>query len=127
MGDPGSPPSDYKFFVIYGEVAAIQVDTGRHAVHRRRVYFPDWSVTEVQLGPHELAPLQPPPPNLDRMIAIAAELGAEFDFIRIDLYNVNGEVYFGEVTPYPSGGLDRFIPSSFDTELGAKWKLPTLS
>jgi hypothetical protein len=58
------------------------------------------------------------------MLAIAAELGAEFDFIRVDLYDVPGKVFFGEVTPYPGGGLKRFVPASFDTELGACWQLP---
>jgi TupA-like ATPgrasp len=53
------------------------------------------------------------------MLAIAAELGAGFDFIRVDLYDIDGEVFFGEVTPYPDSGLGRFLPASFDTELGA--------
>lgn len=124
VGIPGSPPSDYKFFVFDGKVAAIQVDVGRHEGHQRRIYLPDWSPLEVISGPHELAPLEPAPVNLDRMLAIAEKLGTEFDFMRVDLYNIDGRVFFGEYSPYPGSGLDRFIPASFDMELGAKWSLP---
>jgi hypothetical protein len=124
IGDPGSSPPDYKFFVFGGEVAVIQVDTGRHTVHRRRFHRPDWSPLEVRSGGFPLAPAEPPPESLGRMLAVATELGAEFDFIRVDLYDVPGKVFFGEVTPYPGGGLKRFVPASFDTELGARWQLP---
>lgn len=127
IGEPGPAPPDYKFFVFGGEVAAIQVDTDRHTEHRRRLYLPDWSPLDVRCGPFELAPVQAPPPGLGRMLAAAAELGTGFDFIRADLYDVAGTVWFGEVTPYPGGGLDRFVPASFDAELGARWELPSLN
>lgn len=127
LGTPGSPPPDYKFFVFDGDVAAIQVDVGRHSIHQRRLYLPDWSPLNVQYGKYALPALEPPPAGLDRMLAAAAELGSGFDFIRVDLYNISGTVYFGEFTPYPTSGLDRFIPASFDTELGARWKLPEQS
>ena len=124
IGTPGSPPPDYKFFVFEGDIAAIQVDVGRHSVHQRRLYLPDWSPLNVQYGMHALPPPEMRPAGLHRMLAAAAELGSEFDFIRIDLYDIDGKVYFGEFTPYPCSGFDRFIPVSFDTELGARWKLP---
>jgi TupA-like ATPgrasp len=127
IGTPGSPPPDYKFFVFHGKVEAIQVDTDRHTAHRRRMYLPDWSPLEVISGVHELAPLEPAPANLDRMLTIAEELGAGFDFIRVDLYHVDGRIFFGEFSPYPGSGLDRFVPPSFDRELGARWSLPGLT
>jgi TupA-like ATPgrasp len=124
IGTPGSPPPDYKFFVFEGEVGAVQVDIGRHSVHQRRLYLPDWSPLNVRSGRYALPPVEPPPIALDRMLALAAELGTGFDFIRIDLYDIAGRVFFGEFTPYPGSGLDRFVPASFDAELGARWKLP---
>jgi hypothetical protein len=126
LGRPGAPPPDYKFFVFDGRVVAIQVDVDRYNEHKRRFYLPDWSPLDVRCGPCELAQVVPPPPNLERMLAIAAQLGQPFDFIRIDLYDVNGVIEFGEFTPYPGGGLDRFFPASFDAELGNAWKLPAL-
>jgi TupA-like ATPgrasp len=127
VGEPGTPPPDYEFFVFGGEVAVIQVDTDRHTAHKRRLYLPDWSPLDVRSGHNPLAPVQPPPAGLGRMLAIAAGLGAGFDFIRVDLYDVDGEIFFGEVAPYPGSGLDRFRPASFDAELGARWKLPALA
>jgi TupA-like ATPgrasp len=123
IGEPGSPAPDYKFFTFGGDVAAVQVDTGRHSVHRRRLYLPDWTPLEVRSGNHPLAAIEPAPPGLGRMLAVAAQLGAGVDFIRIDLYDVRGGVWFGEVTPYPGSGLDRFVPAS----LGARWELPVSS
>ena len=60
------------------------------------------------------------------MLAIAAQLGRPFDYMRVDLYDDNGVIKFGELTPYPASGLGRFIPASFDTELGKAWTLPAL-
>ncbi len=67
LGVPGAPPTDYKFFVFAGEVAAIQVDVDRHSVHRRRIYRADWTPLEVTSGEHPLAPAEEPPVNLDEM------------------------------------------------------------
>jgi TupA-like ATPgrasp len=127
LGTPGSPPSDYKFYVFAGEVAAIQVDADRHTAHRRRVYLPDWTPIEDSSG--KLLPLaaQPAPATLDKMIAISSELGRPFDFIRVDLYSVDGNIFFGELTPYSGSGLEVLMPDFLNVDLGAKWKLPELS
>ncbi|HUC60122.1 MAG TPA: ATP-grasp fold amidoligase family protein [Streptosporangiaceae bacterium] len=126
MGVPGSPPADYKFFVFDGKVIAVQVDVDRHTRHKRRIYRSDWSPLDVKYGPHGLAAVTPPGANLSLMLAIAEDLGRPFDFIRVDLYDVDNVIQFGELTPYPSGGLDRFAPVRFDLELGNSWVLPRL-
>jgi hypothetical protein len=125
LGPPGSPPPDYKFFVFDGKTEMIEM-VNRYDGDQQRLYRPDWSPLEVLYGPQAMAPIAPPPPNLDQMLAIAGKLGGPFDFIRIDLYDFDGAVVFGEFTPYPCGGLERFIPASFDAELGANWQLPKL-
>jgi hypothetical protein len=127
LGAPGSPPSDYKFYVFAGETAAIEVHTDRFTNHSLRWYLPDWTPLEVTYGESELASAESlPPSNFKRMMGIAGELGRPFDFMRVDLYNIDGEIFFGELTPYPASGIERFDPASFDDELGAKWKLPAL-
>jgi hypothetical protein len=123
LGRAGQVPADHKFLVFGGRVRLIQVDTGRFdGVHRRRLYTPDWTPLSVreQVPP---GPVTPPPPSLPAMIAIAAALGREFDFIRVDLYDVDGEIWFGELPPSPGGGLDPFDPE-LDRRLGAEWQLP---
>jgi hypothetical protein len=127
LGVPGSPPADYKFYVFAGEVAAIEVHTDRFTKHSLRYYLPDWRPLEVRVGNFPLSPTEAAPPtNFEKMVAIAGELGRSFDFMRVDLYDVDGDVFFGEVTPYPGSGIDPFVPASFDRELGAKWELPAL-
>jgi hypothetical protein len=124
IGKPNSPPADYKFFVFSGKVEAVQVDVDRHSMHQRRYYLPDWSPLEVSGGNHPLAPIEAPPTNLAEMISVAEEIAYSFDFMRVDLYSVGGATVFGELTPYSGSGLDRFIPESFDIELGRRWQLP---
>lgn len=125
LGDGTTVPPDYRFYVFSGSVFCIQVETARQTVHRRRFYTPDWEPLDVQAR-YPLADVQPPPGNLPQMMSAARQLGADFDFIRVDLYEVNGEVHLGELTPYPAGGLARIHPRSFDFELGDAWTLPDL-
>ncbi len=58
---------------------------------------------------------------LKRMIVAAETLSAGSDFLRVDLYEIDGKPLFGEMTFYPGSGLDRFDPVALDTELGAHW------
>ena len=127
IGTPGPPPTDYKFYVFDGAVEAILVNVGRHTTHAARMYLPDWTPMDVTFAGYPLPPAEPAPPRLDRMLAIALELGAGFDFIRIDLYNISGSIFFGEFTPYVGSGFIRYVPASFDFDLGRKWRLPDLS
>ncbi|HUN37682.1 MAG TPA: ATP-grasp fold amidoligase family protein [Trebonia sp.] len=125
LGPPGSPPPDYKIFVFDGQAELIEM-VNRYDGNQQRLYRPDWTPLEVLYGPQGIAPVAPPPKELDRLIDIAQVLAKPFDFIRVDLYDVAGTIVFGELTPYPCGGLERFRPASFDVELGEKWQLPTL-
>jgi hypothetical protein len=128
LGPPGAPPPDYKIFVFDGVPDLIEM-VNRYDGNQQRLYRPDWTPLDTLYGPQAIAPVAPPPPALDRMLDIARQLGKPFDFIRVDLYDlydVDGSIVFGELTPYPCGGLERFRPASFDVELGEKWRLPAL-
>lgn len=125
IGDNVEAPIDYKFFVFDGVPRYILVDTGRFSHHRRRFYTADWEPLDARsgYGLEGIAPVEPRPEALEEMRSHAAALGKGFDFMRVDLYDVDGQVFFGEVTPYPAGGLERFLPVEFDYELGKHWKL----
>jgi hypothetical protein len=60
------------------------------------------------------------------MVELAGCIGRPFDFMRVDLYNVDGALYLGELTPYPGGGLEPFEPRNLDVDMGAAWQLPQL-
>jgi hypothetical protein len=127
LGVPGKPPQDYKFFVFAGEPKVIQVDSDRYVGHRRSLYTPEWQRLRVRTPFPEPYADESRPELLDRMLVAASRLGQPFDFIRVDLYTVDGEIYLGELTPYPGGGVQPYRPRSFDAELGSHWNLPTSS
>lgn len=122
--ESGAPP-DYKFFVMNGRAELVFVDSDRSAGCRRRLYTRDWQPLEVELY-YPKGPIDPRPKNYDELLAAAESLGSDFDFIRVDLFNCDGEIYFGELTPYPGSGCSKFVPADFDTYLGKLWTLPIL-
>ena len=120
------PIDDYKFFVFHGEVAAIQVDRGRFTDgHVRNFYTPGWEPVPVQKTVPSGAPTTAPA-ELAAMLRAAEVLGGSFDFMRVDLYSTGSTIWFGELTPYPGGGVTRFEPPEFDSWLGQRWLLPAL-
>jgi hypothetical protein len=119
-----APPLDYKVFVFHGEAHLIQVDVGRFvSKHTRALYSPDWERKPWTL---KFPPNQdvPRPENLENLVQVAETIAAPFDFIRVDLYTDGHTIYFGELTPYPGGGVERFQPRRADFELGDLWELP---
>ena len=61
------------------------------------------------------------PSNIREMIDVAEKLSHGFLFARVDLYNIEGHIYFGEITFYPWGGYVQYTPDSFDFELGGEF------
>jgi hypothetical protein len=119
----GQLPGDYKFFVFNGKVFMIQVDVDQFADQRRNFYSADWKQFDVRcLYPNADRPM-PRPANLERMLAIAERLGAETDFVRVDLYDVDGRIFFGELTNFPGRGCRQYDPKDFDAVLGKPWRI----
>jgi hypothetical protein len=58
------------------------------------------------------------------MMEIAGILSEDFPFARVDLYFVEGKIYFGEITYFPWSGYKKFEPDSFDFDLGERFILP---
>lgn len=61
------------------------------------------------------------PKNFDRMIEIVKKLSEDFDYVRVDLYNIDGEIYFGELTFCPDGGFGKFTDINWDYKFGSYW------
>ena len=62
------------------------------------------------------------PDNLKEMITIAEKLATGFDHVRVDLYNSNGKIYFGEMTFTNGSGFEAIVPSEWDEKLGEYWR-----
>lgn len=117
----GGLMDDFKIFVFHGRALMIEHISGRFTDHHgERFYTRDWRSLEISNLGH-IHPPGPAPEGLAEMIAAAESLGRDFDFMRVDLYQIDGRIWFGELTPYPSGGMDPFEPEYFDILLGAWW------
>lgn len=114
-------PLDYRFWCFDGSPAVIQIDNHSHSINN----FYDTTWTRLDLSYREISAdceIQRPQ-NLAEMIEIASKLSSRFDFIRVDLYNIDGHIYFGELTFTPVAGRLRFKPAHWDQDLGKLWKI----
>jgi hypothetical protein len=117
---------DYKFFCFNGNVKFVQANKGRDTDnHVQNFYDLDWKVLPFgkDLEPQPDA-LVAPPTCLKEMVVIAQDLSKDFPFVRIDFYEVNKKVVFGEMTFYPKSGLPDFTPLEYDLILGEYINLP---
>jgi len=118
---------DYKIFCFNGEPFCLYAIVERFLEDGIKLGIFD---TEFNLMPYRrsdirgLAKEVPKPNNFNRMLEIAKKLSSDFPFVRVDLYNIDGVIYFGELTFYDGSGYKGFIPDEFDFILGEKFKLP---
>ena len=118
----GKVPDDWKFFCFNGEPRFIQIDRSRFVKHQRNIYDLDLSVLPVRIACDNFQDKINVPQNFDKMLEIARKLSSGTDFIRVDLYNINGKIMFGELTNYPAGGLEKIEPTFWDIKFGSYWK-----
>ncbi len=109
-------PDDYKVYVFGGRAAIVQHHVDRGTRQHRWTQF-DLSWTRVG-GAHSEAG---PPATLTEMLGMAERLAAGFDFLRVDFYEVEGRLWFGEFCLCPGSGLDPFEPVALDRQLGDLW------
>lgn len=131
--DNGLPQVDYKFLCFGGKAEIVEVIEDRFGNFSDSFFDMSWKPLDFTWsdwpGEKGAPPRQnvPKPPNFEEMKKIAEALSEPFDFVRVDLYNVSGKIYFGELTHYPSAGIGKFNPESFDEKLGALWTLPDIN
>lgn len=118
--------NDYKFICFNGKVEVIYVDLDRTNHQRRNFYDINWNIIDVTSDHPNYDERVLKPKKLKKMIEIAEILSKDFPQVRVDLYNLNGKIYFGELTFYMLSGYVTFKPDSFDYKLGKKFKIPNL-
>lgn len=117
---------DYKFMCFNGEVKCSFVCSDRFSSEGLKVTFYDldWNVMPFERHyPKAQKPI-PKPQSYEQMIAFAERLSRDIPFVRVDFYEINGQVYFGELTFYPGAGLEEFAPEEWDYRLGSWITLP---
>ena len=96
------------------KICCTMFDTGWNNMHFN---YGDYLHEEVEPVSQTLAAAAKPE-NLDKMLEIARILSKDFKFVRVDLHNVNGKIYFGEMTFTPASGYMKFRPCKYDRILG---------
>jgi hypothetical protein len=116
----GNGPLDYRFWCFSGTPEVIQVDNPAHDINP--FFDRQWNLLDLHYREGVSRPAIAKPTNLDEMIFVASQLSDEFDFVRVDLYNIDGRICFGELTFTPAGSLN-LQPTIWDKRLGEKWKI----
>ncbi len=121
LNDPTYDLTDYKFFCFNGVPKFCQVIRDRHTCESIDFYDMAWNHQGfVGLNPVARNGLTPVarPEHFDEMKGICKTLSANIPFLRVDLYEINGDVYFGELTFYPASGFGHFTPPEWNKRLG---------
>lgn len=127
MADYNDELNDYKFFAFNGSVKALFVATDRQKENTDVKFdFFDENFNHLPFKQgHENAVTCPEKPKcFKQMIEIASKLSKGYPELRVDLYEVDGRVYFGELTLFHHGGWTRFSPEKWDNIFGEWITLP---
>ncbi len=118
---------DYKFHCFNGNVKYLYIIADRDMGDKcgLGIYTIDFErIDAIRADEKPLSRNIEKPYNFEEMVKIAKNLSSDFPHVRVDLYNVEGKIIFGEFTFYDASGYMRFSPDSFDFELGEEFVLP---
>ena len=120
VNENGAELLDYKFMCFGGKVKCSFVCSERRSKNGLKVTFYDldWNIMPFERCYPRSDKAIKRPKNYRLMIELAEKLSVDIPFVRVDFYEINNRVYFGEFTFYPGGGLEQFNPVSWDRELG---------
>ncbi len=116
--------TDYKFFCFHGEPKYCQVITNRSTDKHITFFDADGKLAPFHRTGYQLSSPASLPHFFKKMQELSATLAAPFPFVRVDWFEVNGKIYFGELTFTPCGGLMGITPLSYDKKLGTLLELP---
>lgn len=117
---------DYKFFCFNGEPKYCQVISGRESKKCIDFFDRDWNHQPFhEPSYYPFADEEPTKPKyLDKMWKAASILAENIAFSRIDFYEVREEIYFGEITFFPTSGFGGFDPEEYETIIGNLISIP---
>lgn len=121
---------DYKFFCFSGKVSYMYVITDREMGNCAEFGIYDAFFNRLNVLRLDEKPLKrsvEKPSNFEQLKSVAEKLSGEFPQVRIDLYDCNGKIMFGEITFFDASGYMRFVPDEFDYELAKKFELTEYS
>lgn len=117
---------DYKFFCFNGKVRFFKVDFNRFIEHRANYYDLAGNLIDIceDICPPNKDVIIDMPKSLDKMVKYAETLAKGIPFVRVDFYDVNDHIYFGEMTFFPASGFGHFSPCEWDEKIGEMLAIP---
>ena len=113
-------PNNYRIFTFPNKKMFIQVDDADYATsHKRWFYDENWVFQQFSYNMPVLNDAIEKPPQLETMKKMAKLLA--YNYTRVDLYEINAQIFVGELTMTPVGGTARFTPPEWDKKLGELW------
>lgn len=127
MSNDDKELDDYKIHNFNGVPKIILVCRDRYSESGLKEDFFDvnWNHLNIKRPDHDnSSQIIEKPKELEKMLELSKIISKNIPFVRTDFYVINGKVYFGEITFYPSAGFAKFEPNEWDLELGTWLKLP---
>lgn len=109
---------DYKFHCFNGVPKLIQVDFDRFSFHKRNFYDINFNLIDLKIKFKQSNKKMIVPQNLNLMIEYCIIVSKIFNYVRIDMYNVNGNIYIGELTFFHGSGYESIFPKKYENILG---------
>lgn len=124
IDDSGIGLKDYKFFCFNGEPKMMFIATDRGVDTRFDYYDMEFNHLPFKQGfPNSEKKIEKPK-DWNIMVDISKKLSKGFPHVRIDLYDINGDIYFGEYTFFHNSGFTPFFPDEWDCKIGDLLDLP---
>ncbi|CAM3051822.1 ATP-grasp fold amidoligase family protein [Moritella viscosa] len=114
-------PDDYKCHCFTNDEIFIGVDQGRFTEHKRSIYDENWNMTDIALNTFPPVEDCKKPVNFELMKQLVRKLAENFDYVRVDFYNINGKMFFGELTLTPANGMESLQAIKQGDNWGEKW------
>lgn len=124
IDESGYELKDYKFFCFNGEPKMMFIATDRGSDTKFDFYDMEFNHLPFNNGHPNANKQIKKPKNYSTMLALSAKLSFGIPHVRVDFYNINGKIYFGELTFFHWSGLVPFEPEEWDYKLGSWLKLP---
>ncbi|MCI8642037.1 MAG: glycosyl transferase [Lachnospiraceae bacterium] len=133
LDSKGHIPNDYKFHFINGKLEFIYCSIDREGENYRSIYDPEWNRMDIEwvakkdIRGQMVGKDIDCPNNFERMREIGEQIAKKFSYVRVDFYEVDGKLYYGEITLHHGSGFDIFRPEKYDLEFGKKLRLPDIA
>ncbi|MFP7221456.1 ATP-grasp fold amidoligase family protein [Priestia filamentosa] len=110
--------ADYKFWCFNGKPVTVQVHTDRFNDHKKGMFDIEFNNQLLDYGEKTIDFKIDKPENYEKMVELARILSEGFPFVRIDLYNLDGRIFFGEMTFYPANCNGKIRPLKYEQLFG---------